>query len=85
MLTIWLVAIPDRSRMPELQPDLETEAVHAVERMTMYAAEVTFFGKIASLDTVHRPRPAEVEPAWPSPRPSSDVWAMHGDLVSFTI
>jgi len=34
----------DISRMPELQPDLETETVHAVERMTMHAAEVTLFG-----------------------------------------
>jgi hypothetical protein len=30
--------------MPEPQPDLETKTVHAVERMTMHAAEVTLFG-----------------------------------------
>jgi hypothetical protein len=41
---IWPVAMHDRSRMPELQPDLETETVHAVVRMTMHAAEVTLFG-----------------------------------------
>jgi hypothetical protein len=34
----------DKSRMPELQPDLETETVRAVERMTMRAAEGTLFG-----------------------------------------
>ncbi len=44
MSAIWPVAMHDRSRMPELQPDLETETVHAVERMTMHAAEVTLFG-----------------------------------------
>lgn len=44
MSAIWPVAMHDRSRMPELQPDLETETVHAVERMTMPAAEVTLFG-----------------------------------------
>jgi len=30
--------------MPELQPDLATETVHGVERMTMHAAEATLFG-----------------------------------------
>jgi hypothetical protein len=44
MSAIWPVAMHDRSRMPELRPDLETETVHAVERMTMHAAEVTLFG-----------------------------------------
>ena len=44
MPAIWPVAMHDRSRMPELQPGLETETVHAVERMTMHAAEVTLFG-----------------------------------------
>ena len=47
MSAIWPVAMHDRSRMPELQPDLETETVHAVERMTMHAAEVTLFGRSA--------------------------------------
>ncbi len=51
MSAIWPVAMHDRSRMPELQPDLETETVHAVERMTMHAAEVTLFG-----NAVPRPR-----------------------------
>jgi hypothetical protein len=32
------------------------QTVHAVERMTMHAADVTLFGRIASLDTVHRRR-----------------------------
>ena len=45
MSAIWPVAMHDKSRMPELQPDLETETVHAVERMTMHAAEVTLFGR----------------------------------------
>ena len=39
----WPVAMHDISRMPELQPDLETETVHAVERMTMHATDVTLF------------------------------------------
>jgi hypothetical protein len=47
MSAIWPVAMHGRSRMPELQPDLETETVHAVERMTMHAAEVTLFGMMA--------------------------------------
>jgi len=34
--------------MPELQPDLETETAHAVERMTMHAAEVTLFGYLSA-------------------------------------
>jgi hypothetical protein len=40
--------------MPELQPDLETETVHAVERMTMHAAEVTLFGTTARLSCLPR-------------------------------
>ena len=48
MSAIWPVAVHDRSRMPELQPDLETETAHAVERMTMHAAEVTLFGYLSA-------------------------------------
>ena len=48
MPAIWPVAMHDNSRMPELQPDLETETVHAVEHMTMHADEVTLFGVSAS-------------------------------------
>ena len=44
MPAICPVAMHDRSRMPDRQPDLETETVHAAERMTMHAAEVTLFG-----------------------------------------
>jgi hypothetical protein len=49
MSAIWPVAMHDRSRLPELQPDLEIETVHAGERMTMLAAEVTLFGKARRL------------------------------------
>ncbi len=61
MSAIWPVAMHDRSRMPELQPDLETETVHAVERMTMHAAEVTLFGRSgrrgAQSDMICAPQP----------------------------
>ena len=52
MSAIRPVAMHDRSRMPEPQPDLQTETVHAVERITTPAAEVTLFGRIPGLDTV---------------------------------
>jgi hypothetical protein len=66
MPAIWHVAMHDRSRMPELQPDLETETVHAVERMTMHAAEVTLFGNSGWV-------PAAAGYAWQR--------AWHGDLT----
>src|SRR5215471_18008157 len=45
---IWPVAIHDRSPIPELQPDPETETAHAAERMTMHAADATPFSYLSA-------------------------------------
>jgi hypothetical protein len=71
MSAIWPVAMHDRSRMPELQPDLETETVHAVERMTMHAAEVTLFGRVGRRSVSYAPHRSlfRAQQRWPLQQP----------------
>jgi len=80
MSAIWPVAMHDRSRMPELKPDLEKETVHAVERMTMHAAEVTLFGRCGRLEspaaTRQRPNDYRAAPHTRPAGPSATMFAL---------